>query len=92
MILDDDGDAVVDETVDCEADPDFPRQCSFRIRVREDVAVDGLEDWQSYHAPLALQYLEKVFTIRVKADDDDGDRGGGDARSHPVRLTTIRFF
>lgn len=70
IILDDDGDAVVDETVDCEADPDFPRQCSFRIRVREDVAVDGLEDWQSYHAPLALQYLEKVFAIRVKADDD----------------------
>jgi hypothetical protein len=70
IILDDDGDAVVDETVDCEADPDFPRQCSFRIRVREDVAVDGLEDWLSYHAPLALQYLEKVFAIRVKADDD----------------------
>ena len=69
-ILDDDGDAVVDETVDCEADPDFPRQCSFRIRVREDVAVAGLEDWESYHAPLALQYLEKVFAIRVKADDD----------------------
>jgi len=67
---DDDDDAVVDETVDCEADPDFPRQCSFRIRVREDVAVDGLEDWLSYHAPLALQYLEKVFAIRVKADDE----------------------
>lgn len=70
-ILDDDDDAVVDETVDCEADPDFPRQCSFRIRVREDVAVAGLEDWPSYHAPLALQYLEKVFAIRVKADDDE---------------------
>jgi hypothetical protein len=82
-ILDDDGDAVVDETVDCEADPDFPRQCSFRIRVREDVAVDGLEDWLSYHAPLALQYLEKVFTIRVKADDDGRET---EAEATPGRI------
>ena len=69
-------DDTIDESEDCEVDPEFPNVCSFRIRVRqEEIRVDGLgvtdTPWPEYHSSLKLQYMADVFTIVVTADDGE---------------------
>ena len=69
-------DDTIDESEDCEVDPEFPNVCSFRIRVRqEEIRVEGLgvtdTPWPEYHSSLKLQYLADVFTIVVTADDGE---------------------
>ena len=69
-------DDTIDESEDCEVEPEFPNVCSFRIRVRqEEIRVDGLgvtdTPWPEYHSSLKLQYLADVFTIVVTADDGE---------------------
>ena len=69
-------DDTIDESEDCEVDPEFPNVCSFRIRVRqEEIRVDGLgvtdTPWPEYHSSLKLQYMADVFTIVVSADDGE---------------------
>ena len=69
-------DDTIDESEDCEVDPEFPNVCSFRIRVRqEEIRVDGLgvtdTPWPEYHFSLKLQYMADVFTIVVTADDGE---------------------
>ena len=69
-------DDTIDESEDCEVDPESPNVCSFRIRVRqEEIRVDGLgvtdTPWPEYHSSLKLQYLADVFTIVVTADDGE---------------------
>ena len=68
-------DDTIDESEDCEVEPEFPNVCSFRIRVRqEEIRVMGLgvtdTPWPEYHSSLKLQYMADVFTIVVTADDD----------------------
>jgi hypothetical protein len=68
-------DDTIDESEDCEVEPEFPNVCSFRIRVRqEEIRVEGLgvtdTPWPEYHSSLKLQYMADVFTIVVTADDD----------------------
>ena len=69
-------DDTIDESEDCEVEPEFPNVCSFRIRVRqEEIRVEGLgvtdTPWPEYHSSLKLQYLADVFTIVVTADDGE---------------------
>ncbi len=69
-------DDTIDESEDCEVDPEFPNVCSFRIRVRqEEIRVDGLgvtdTPWPEYHSSLKLQYMADVFIIVVTADDGE---------------------
>ena len=69
-------DDTIDESEDCEVEPEFPNVCSFRIRVRqEEIRVDGLgvtdTPWPEYHSSLKLQYMADVFTIVVTADDGE---------------------
>ena len=69
-------DDTIDESEDCEVDPEFPNVCSFRIRVRqEEIRVDGLgvtdTPWPEYHPSLQLQYMAEVFIIVVTADDGE---------------------
>ena len=69
-------DDTIDESEDCEVDPEFPNVCSFRIRVRqEEIRVDGLgvtdTPCPEYHFSLKLQYMADVFTIVVTADDGE---------------------
>ena len=69
-------DDTIDESEDCEVDPESPNVCSFRIRVRqEEIRVDGLgvtdTPWPEYHSSLKLQYMADVFTIVVTADDGE---------------------
>jgi len=69
-------DDTIDESEDCEVEPEFPNVCSFRIRVRqEEIRVMGLgvtdTPWPEYHSSLKLQYMADVFTIVVTADDGE---------------------
>ena len=69
-------DDTIDESEDCEVEPEFPNVCSFRIRVRqEEIRVEGLgvtdTPWPEYHSSLKLQYMADVFTIVVTADDGE---------------------